>query len=211
MKKLSDKQILDIANKLHVAYKLKRTLRYSTKRNLKVHSESVAEHIFALFFLAEYFMQHEKIGPSLNIEKLHRMLLFHDFGEIKDGDIPYHLKTSDDEKRERLAAKEVFKSLPRPLQKISYDSWNEYESLSSPEARFAFAIDKIEPLFELHDPVNEKSMKQLKFTYDMNIVKKRKATEKFPVMRRFIEVLSNDMVKRHVFWTPPSNRNQRKS
>jgi len=198
--KLSNKQILSIAKKLRIAYKLKRTLRYNTKRNFKVHSESVAEHVFALFFLAEYFLQYEKIGPSLNIAKLNRILLFHDFPEIKYGDIMYHHKTAALEAREMAAAKEVFASLPKSLQKISHDSWRDYESRSSPEARFAYALDKIEPLFELMDPVNERSMKKHKFTYKMNIEKKRKAMKDFPFMLRFAEVLSDDMVKRDVFW-----------
>jgi len=177
---LSDKQILSITKKLRIAYKLKRTLRYGTKRNFKVHSESVAEHVFALFFLAEYFIQHEKIGPTLNIEKLHRILLFHDFGEIKNGDIPYHQKTAAHEARERKDAKNTFKALPKPLQDIGYLSWSEFEYNKSPEAHFAHALDKIEPLFELHDPVSERSMKRLKFTYRMNIDKKRPAMKDFP-------------------------------
>ena len=198
----SDGEIMDIIRQLQVAYKLKRTLRYATKRDFDVHSESVAEHVFALFFLAQYFLPFEDTQHVLNVEKLYKILLFHDFGEIEHGDIPYHLKTEEDERREREAAEGVFASLPLSMQKDAYESWKEYEQKKSPEARFANALDKTEPLFELLEPVNERSMKRLKFTYRDHISKKIPATEDFPVMRKFVDVASRDMLKRGIFWIP---------
>jgi len=197
---LSDEQVLKAAQQLRVAYGLKRTLRYDTKRDLDVHSESVAEHVFGLMFLAQYFLQCEEVGPSLNVEKLYRILLFHDFGEIKHGDVPYHRKTEEHEVQERVAAEELFNTLPPFLQQVGYESWRDYEERMSPEARFAYALDKIEPLFELLDPVNERSMKRLEFSYQMHIEKKLKATAEFPAMRRFVEVISKDMLDRNIFW-----------
>jgi putative hydrolase of HD superfamily len=197
---MTDKQVLSIAKKLKIAYRLKRTLRYGTSRDHSMHNESVAEHIFALFFLAEYFLPLEKIGRSLNVARLHSILLFHDFGEILDGDISYHLKTAAHEKKERQAAKKVFASLPEPLRNNARKSWEEFEKKKSPEARFAQAIDKVEPAFELLDPISEQSMKRMKFSYNDHIVRKRSVTQDFPVMGRFVEVISNDMLKRKVFW-----------
>lgn len=198
--KQSDEQIMETIRQLQVAYGLKRTLRYATKRDLDVHSESVAEHIFALLFLSQYFLPLEDTKRVLNVEKLYRILLFHDFGEITHGDIPYHLKTEEDERREQEAAENLFTSLPLSMRKEAYESWRDYERKESPEARFANALDKTEPLFELLDPINEQSIKRLKFTYSDHLDKKLLATEEFPIMRKFIDVASRDMLKRGVFW-----------
>jgi putative hydrolase of HD superfamily len=196
----TDEEILKVAHQLREGYKMKRVLRYNTKRDFSVHNESDAEHVFALIYLAHYFIEAEPLGPSLNREKLLSMLLFHDFGEIKYGDVVTYHKTSDDKDREIEAAKEVFESLPKEIGASGYKLWAEYEEQKSPEARFAYALDKIEPLFELLDSINERSMKDLKITYEINLSNKLKPTEEFTAMRRFVEVISKDMQDRGVFW-----------
>lgn len=198
--KLPDEEILNVAYQLREGYKMKRILRYKTKRDFTVHSESDAEHVFGLIYLAQYFLQVEPAGPSLDAAKLDRILLFHDFGEIKHGDAVTYYKTKEHEEREKEAAKEVFASLPPSLQKIGLDAWREYEERESPEAHFAYALDKIEPLFELFDPINEQSMKRLKVTYGMHISNKVEPVKDYPAMKRFTEVLSKDMHGRDVFW-----------
>jgi putative hydrolases of HD superfamily len=196
---LSSSEILEEAQKLRIAYTLKNTIRYGTERP-ESHAESVAEHVFALIYLAHYFLEHEPKARSLNKEKVYDILLFHDFGEIKDGDIPYHWKTKQDELKEVDAAIEIFASLPEPIATLGKERWEEYEYKKSPEGNFAYALDKIEPLFELLHPVNEKTMKRLKFNRDMHMGKKMKATEEYPVMRRFLDVITEDMDSRDIFW-----------
>ncbi len=196
----SDEQIMEAAKQLKVGYKLKRTLRYASERDENIHTESVAEHVFALFYLAQYFLPIEDPEKKLDVEKLYRMLIFHDFGEITHGDIPYHIKTEAHEKQERIDAKEVFASLPPHIQKDAFDVWHEYEERQTPEAKFANALDKIEPMFELLDPVSETSLKRTKFTYDVHMGKKLKAMEHFPIMLKFVKVVSGEMNSRGVFW-----------
>jgi putative hydrolase of HD superfamily len=197
----TDGQIMETVRQLRVAYQLKRTLRYSSVRDFSVHHESVAEHVFALFFLTHYFHPLEDPGGALDRLKVYAILLFHDFGEIVHGDIPYHLKTQTHEEQEAADAEEVFASLPVMIGGEALRSWKEYEERKTPEALFAYALDKIEPMFELCDPVNERSIKRLRVPYDFHIRKKTSATESFPIMRKFMEVMTRDMVKRGVFWT----------
>ena len=116
------------------------------------------------------------------------------------------MKTAVHEMRERDDARKIFGSLPEPLGTSGYESWEDYEGQKSPEARFAYALDKIEPLFELLDPINERSMKRLKFSYEKHIGKKFDATKDFPVMRRFLEAITADMLERGVFWDKDSDR-----
>ncbi len=197
---MTDEEILGEAHKLRVAYKLKNTIRFGASRNTEEHAESVAEHVFALIYLAHYFLEHEPSAKNLNREKVYDILLFHDFGEIKHGDIPYHLKTDEDRLKEDAAAIEVFASLPVPLNTTGKVLWEEYEEKKTPEARFANAVDKIEPGFEVLDPIYKRTFERHKFTRELHIGKKLLATEGFPVMRRFVEVIADEMEVRGIFW-----------
>lgn len=125
--KKTDKEILDIARQVRIAYQLKRTLRYAAPRDLSVHSESVAEHVFALFFLAEFFLPLEDPWQKMDARKIQQILLFHDFGEIVHGDIPYHFKTEADSLREQDDARMIFATLPEHLQKLALERWTSYE------------------------------------------------------------------------------------
>jgi 5'-deoxynucleotidase YfbR-like HD superfamily hydrolase len=96
-----------------------------------VHSESVAEHVFGLFFLAQYFLPLEDPDGNLDREKLYRIFIYHDFGEIIHGDVPYHLKTEEHERQEREDAEKVFATLPATIQTIAKESWQDYEDKQS--------------------------------------------------------------------------------
>src|SRR3989344_4656073 len=174
-----DERIITEVQALRVGYGLKNTLRYYTKRDFSVHSESVAEHLFALHYLTSYFLPFEDPYSELNIEKIHNIITFHDFGEILHGDVPYHLKTKDHERQEQKDAKILFNSLPVSLQKIAQKSWQDYMEQKTPEAKFVYALDKIEPLFELFNSINERSIKRLKQPYKKHFEKKFLATENF--------------------------------
>lgn len=197
----TDEEILAEAKQLRMGYQLKRTMRYDTVRDHREHNESVAEHIFALLYLAEYFLRNEELTEPLDTLKVHRLLLFHDFEEIKDGDVVSYYKKPDHAERSRKAAEEIFGSLPLSLREPGFSAWREYDEHKTPEARFCYALDKIEPLFELFDEVNERSMKRLKVTYEMHISNKFHVVEEYPLMKRFTEVVSADMRARGVFWS----------
>ena len=196
----SDKDVLAEVHRLREGYKMKRIIRYNSPRDTSFHNESNAEHTFALIYLAQYFSRVEPAAMSLDKEKLYSILLFHDFGEIKHGDIVSYQKTDEDREREREAGKEVFALLPKTLEDIGYSYWREYEYQTSPEALFAYALDKIEPMFELLDAVNERSIRRLKITMAMHLSNKIPPTEGYPVMRRFLEVITKDMESRDIFW-----------
>ncbi len=165
-----------------------------------MHSESDAEHVFGLIFLASYFVPLEEVGKDIDRAKLYEILLFHDFGEIVHGDIVSYYKTDIDREKEEIAAHQVFDSLPSTLTGSAKARWLEYEEQKTPEAYFAYALDKMEPLFELLDPVNEQSIKRLKTTFSMHIGHKIKAVDKYPVLKRFTDVISEDMKARGIFW-----------
>ncbi|OGG48960.1 hypothetical protein A3G63_01735 [Candidatus Kaiserbacteria bacterium RIFCSPLOWO2_12_FULL_52_8] len=195
-----DSVVLQITKQLRTAYELKKTIRYAGSRDLSIHGESVAEHVFALLFLAQYFLPLEDPKGTMDRSRIYEMLLYHDFGEILNGDMPYHYKNDADKIREHEDAKAIFGSLPSPLNSRGRALWEEYEERKTLEARFVHALDKIEPIFELFDPISEKSIKRTKLTYDLHLGKKLATTEGFPVMRKFVNVLSVDMKNRDLFW-----------
>lgn len=196
----SPQQILSEVARIRTGYALKRTLRYATTRDFSVHNESVAEHVFALLYLSRYFLPLEHNDQLIDVERLDTLLLFHDFGEIINGDIVYNVKTDADIEREKRDAETVAHMLPETLRDAFTKAHTEYELRDSREAQFAFALDKVEPLFELYDPVNEKSLIKHKFTSEISMGIKIKATESFPVMRKFVDVINQDMIDRDVFW-----------
>lgn len=197
----SEETLVRIAHDVRVGYALKRTMRYSSTRDVSTHSESVAEHVFALMHLANFFLPLEDTEHVIQKAHLFDILLYHDFSEILHGDTPYHIKTATHIAQEAEDAQKIFASLPSHIGSLGLACWEEYEKRTTPEARFAYALDKVEPLFELLDPVNEHSMKRLDFTYEQNIGVKHRATEHYPIMRAFVDAISNDMRTRDVFRT----------
>jgi putative hydrolase of HD superfamily len=94
--------------------------------------------------LAEY------AAEEVDVLRAMKMLLVHDLVEIDAGDtFAYdaagHL---DKEERERAAADRVFGLLPEDQASELRSLWNEFEESESPEARFALALDRLQPLLQ---------------------------------------------------------------
>jgi putative hydrolase of HD superfamily len=104
--------------------------------------ESVAEHTFAMVILCVFIA--DAALPELDTDKVMRMALLHDFGEIYAGDITPADAISPQEKRrrERAAVEEVFARLPRGAAYLAL--WQEYEDNRSAEARFVKQMDRLE-------------------------------------------------------------------
>jgi putative hydrolases of HD superfamily len=108
--------------------------------------ENSAEHSWHLASMA--LLLHEHAAPGLDLLRTLRMLLVHDVVEIEAGDTfcydPAALEGKDE--RERLAAERIFALLPGDQARELRDAWDEFEAGSSVEARFAVALDRLQPL-----------------------------------------------------------------
>lgn len=108
--------------------------------------ENDAEHSWHLavmvMFLAEY-SDHE-----IDVGKTMAMALVHDLVEIHAGDTPLYDAEArrDQEARERAAAAKLFALLPDDQSQRLHGLWQEFEQRRSPEARFAKAMDRLQPL-----------------------------------------------------------------
>ena len=104
--------------------------------------ETVAEHTFGVAVTA--MLLAEAHYPEMDVLKILRMALIHDFGEIYAGDIIPGDEVSPEEKYilEKEAINRIFEGLPNGEDYLHL--WEEFESGASPEARFVRQIDKLE-------------------------------------------------------------------
>ena len=127
--------------------KLKSVLR-KTKPVGLARFENTAEHSWQTTLTALLFL--EEAGEDLDALKVLKMLLIHDIVEIDAGDtFVYDQKARKDVEEEELrAARRIFGLLPDPLGKELLELWEEFEGRKSPEAIFAKAMDRVNPVVQ---------------------------------------------------------------
>ena len=103
--------------------------------------ESVAEHSYRLAVMA---MLSKDEYPELDIDKVIKMCLVHDFGEAITGDVPSFYKTDKNENEENDAIIYLLSLLPDTTQKEFSDLFLEMSELKTPEAKLYKALDNAE-------------------------------------------------------------------
>ncbi|MFX1604231.1 MAG: HD domain-containing protein [Promethearchaeota archaeon] len=125
--------------------RLKKVIRQSALAD-RSRQENDSEHSWHIAVMA--FLLADYANSKVDILKVLKMTLIHDLVEIDAGDTfaydEVNAKTQND--RETKAAKRVFGLLPEDQREELYSLWQEFDSKSTPEARFAVAIDKLQPL-----------------------------------------------------------------
>ena len=126
---------------LNIIEKLKCNTRHSWTSSGR--QESVAEHSWRLAVMAMLVVEE---FPQINVEKVLKMCLIHDWGEAITGDIPTFLKTSEDEKQEDCAIVDILKLLPNGSSAELGSLFAEMSNLETEEAKLVKALDKLEVL-----------------------------------------------------------------
>jgi putative hydrolases of HD superfamily len=108
--------------------------------------ENSAEHSWHLASMA--LLLHEHAPPKLDLLRTLKMLLVHDVVEIEAGDTFCYDSEAQQgkEERERMAAERLFSLLPGDQAEEMRAAWDEFESGASAEARYAVALDRLQPL-----------------------------------------------------------------
>ena len=108
--------------------------------------ENTAEHSWHLAMAA--IILAPNADSDVDLPRAIEILLVHDLVEIDAGDtyIYDEVGRSDKELREQEAAKRIFNLLPPDQAEHVAGLWNEYEERTTPTARFAYAIDRLQPL-----------------------------------------------------------------
>jgi 5'-deoxynucleotidase YfbR-like HD superfamily hydrolase len=125
---------------------VRRTLRTDGSR-----MENTAEHSWHIGVLAILLSEYAE-APDLDLFRAVRMLLIHDVVEIDAGDtLCYDIEArKSQQEREMKAADRIFNLLPGDQASQFRELWLEFESVKTPEARFAHALDRLQPLLQAY-------------------------------------------------------------
>lgn len=124
-------------------------LKYITRQSYVADGsrhENDAEHSWHLALMA--MLLSEYANEPVDVLHVVKMVLIHDAVEIDAGDTYAYDDVGNATKREReeSAADRIFNILPEDQAKEMRDIWEEFEANETPEARFANALDRIQPI-----------------------------------------------------------------
>ena len=109
-------------------------------------AENDAEHAWHMAVMA--WLLREYANEDVDVAKVMMMCLIHDIVEIDAGDTyaydPAGLQTQ--QAREDAAKERIYSLLPDDQKAELVAMFDEFENWSSPEARFAHALDNLQPL-----------------------------------------------------------------
>jgi putative hydrolases of HD superfamily len=125
--------------------RLKSVLRQSYLIDIDRHENS-AEHSWHLAVAAMVLAEHAK--ERIDVSKVIRLVLVHDLVEIDAGDTFIYDEAANVGKaaREQEAANRIFGVLPEDQARTFMALWREFEDRETPEAKFAFALDRLLPV-----------------------------------------------------------------
>ena len=154
--------------------------------------ESVAEHSWRLCLMALVLRDE---FPDVDLGKLLAMCVVHDLGEAIGGDVPAPEQarrraldpgaTKAAQEREDLLT--LLAPLPAPQRLTITALWDEYEAATSPEARAAKALDKLETILQHTQGDNPPG-----FDYRFNLGYGRAFTDGPPAIVRLRAVLDRE-------------------
>lgn len=112
--------------------------------------ENDAEHSWHLAVMAILLQEHA--NEPVDLPKVLKMVLLHDLVEIDAGDTFCYDQAAgaDKAEREERAAERIFGLLPREQAEEFHSLWREFEEMKTPEARFAAALDRFQPMLHNH-------------------------------------------------------------
>jgi len=111
--------------------------------------ENDAEHSWHIAVMAIILAEHANT-EHIDIPRVLKMVLIHDIVEIDAGDTIIYDSTLREKNKqiESQAAKRIFGMLPEDQQNEFRTLWDEFEARQTPEAKFARALDRFEPIIQ---------------------------------------------------------------
>ena len=107
--------------------------------------ENSGEHSWHVALCA--LMLKEHANEAVDINRVVKMLLIHDLGEIGSGDRIVYQTLSDTEKmEEKDSLKDTLNILPQHLASEFIQLWEEFEDGLTSDAKFAKSVDRLPPL-----------------------------------------------------------------
>jgi putative hydrolases of HD superfamily len=156
--------------------------------------ENSAEHSWHLAVMALALAEHAP--PGTDIGRVTAMLLVHDLVEIDAGDLFVYADAAQQarqEEAERAAADRIFALLPADQAASFRGLWDEFEERRTPEARFARALDRLQPMLA-NLQAGGGTWREHGITADQVLVKVRLIEDGSPTLGRY----AKDLVDRAV-------------
>lgn len=172
-----------------VKYIQRKTRLFNSDRH-----ENDAEHSWHLALMAIVLSEHS--NEAIDILKVIKMVLIHDIVEIDAGDTFIYDTQKDHQntKDERLAANRIFGMLPEAQAEEFIMIWEEFEAGATKEAKFAKAMDRLEPLLQ-NSSNNGGTWEEYGVKYEKVYEKKSVIKEGSGVIWSYAEKLIDDSVK----------------
>lgn len=155
--------------------------------------ENSAEHSWHLAIMASVLAEYGL--PGVDQLRAIQMLLIHDLVEIDAGDtfcydVQGNLGKAD---REKQAADRIFGLLPADLEQEMRSLWDEFEAVETPTAKFAAALDRIEPVL-LNQQTQGGTWRLHGIHRDQVMQRMRPVAEGTPELWEFMEQVISDCV-----------------
>ncbi|HIZ16885.1 MAG TPA: HD domain-containing protein [Firmicutes bacterium] len=169
---------------------LRQTLKISDRSR-----EDDAEHSWHFALMA--FVLSEYASEGVDINRVIKMALVHDLVEIYAGDTyAYDIESNKSKaEREKASADKLFSILPEEQGREIRDLWEEFDAEQTPDACFAAAIDRLQPMLNNYytDGQSWKSHKVASASVYKRMEPIRRASEE---LWRFAASLVDDAVKK---------------
>jgi putative hydrolase of HD superfamily len=108
--------------------------------------ENDAEHSWHLAMMAMVLSEYSNV--PVDTAKIIKMVLVHDIPEVYTGDTIVYAKKSGLREEDIAGAKKIFGVLPPGQADEFLKLWMEFETRETAEAKFAAAIDRLEPVMQ---------------------------------------------------------------
>ena len=156
--------------------------------------ENSAEHSWHLAMMAIVLAEHS--DKPIDLLKVIKMVLIHDIVEIDAGDTFIYdtQKNHTNTDEELIAAKRIFGLLPAEQAKEFISTWKEFEDGVTDEAKFARAMDRLEPLLQ-NTSNNGGTWAEFDVPYQKVYDKKKAIKEGSAVIWDYAENLINESVE----------------
>ncbi|HIH98108.1 MAG TPA: HD domain-containing protein [Thermoplasmata archaeon] len=158
--------------------------------------ENDAEHSWHLAMMAILLSEYAE-EKKIDILRIVKMVLIHDLVEIDAGDTYCYdvEKNKSKKEREKKAANRLFRLLPRDQGKEYLRLWGEFERNETPEACFAAALDRLQPL--IHNYLTEgKSWIEHGVTSGQVIARNKHIKKGAPILWDYAEQIIRDSVNK---------------
>jgi putative hydrolases of HD superfamily len=184
------KQIEFIKEIDKVKYIQRKTKLFNSNRN-----ENDAEHSWHLALMALVLSEHA--NQAIDLLKVLKMVLIHDLVEIDAGDTFLYdsHKSHSNTEEERIAAARIFGILPQEQAVEMIAIWEEFEEGQTQEAKFARAMDRLEPLLQ-NASNNGGTWQEFGVDYPKVYEKKKVIKEGSEILWDFADELLKDSVEK---------------